>query len=1041
MLVGSGADGVSITLTKIKYRTPVPPFSGTATLEVAPTTPKQGRSLGQANSVSVSFTDLRVDNSNLATAGVIALLGPLGNLQVSGGPVTDQSGKCGTDLILESEAKITKTAPGEVRATGPMRAELPYRDAKGKRAAFVNFEVARNKAVVVLPKDPKDPKDTLFVLHDTGQLSLHLSGGRGVSERDNFDLAGFNFKPEILDLDIPSGGLPSTLTVSIPSGFIQSPLPYLITQDDKPLPLKASGIEINASGQPSFSKAAISNTFVDPEILLVKPIDFGLSVHQAVVSVKDGAITDFKLTVADLILPEQLNQYPTPSSVKLSLPQIDLLKPQTLGRIDLTPGPPPIRIPGQPPKPGPATTVRLNFAKDAPKPPPIRIPGKPAKPVKGPVEHVLEADLKTGGVFLDLSSEGPANADKSEPGAGGAAWQGLFFPSAVVDSIPATNFFADGFGITGVAKAGDREIDSYDGGQYSLQKVVGGETFRRSELVSGGGYTGTLIFPAPAPPLTVRGSFCGGRDPTVVVDPQDVTTTVHTMHLSIGAGTLDSGKLTLAGTLDFPDGAKLTDAGAAFVFQDVPVNSAGNLDPPNGVLQFSHPMEVDVGSFKLQVTGISDFDKPNLRLQGGMDLASDLPVANSEQFQGIPIGPDGKINTDQFKTEKFHLDVPLAGVGRIVGDLNYVQGDTTSDPSTYLGGDVSFQLAGDAGDGSGGENTDPDPPAPPSGGKDPAARLQFRVGDGAWFARGIVNTHPFGIVLPIASTGLYLRGFNGAIGHNVKIDPPDPVTGKVKFDSIKLDRAANNWFFSAGVRVASGSGGDPSEQSVWLDVLLTVVTDPLLIDLQGDIYVSEEFIESGRLGGDVPEHPSRHGSVAVLYDSSTQSFRAAAVADVYLPSYSAPLVSGHGSMDFLISPEDKHFYIGWPFPANAVQVRMLDAFGSDGGAAIILEPKAQRGFASGFKWSLSLGPISGEMDGTIGASFDTSILPSEIYAKVHASGEVDFYVFSVNAEATLDATFHPSPVSLYVHGEVRGCIDTFLGDACESVSVGVNLKP
>jgi hypothetical protein len=918
---------------------------------------------------------------------------------------------------------------------------------------FANFQNSSGTGVTLLPKDPQDRFDTIFELHDTGQLRLHLSGAQAISEHPgDFDLAGFNFKPETLDLDLSSGGTPSTLTLRIPSGVIQSPLPNLTTQDDKPLQLKATGIEINSSGQPSFSNATVmtSSTSIAPAIFLVKPLDFGLWIHQTNVTVKDGTITDFRLTVVDLVLPEKLNQFPTPSSITLKLPQIDLQKPQTLAKIDLKTGPPPIQIPGQPPRPAPATAVRLNFAKDAPKPPPIHLPGQKPRVVKGPAEHALQAELKTDGVFLDLSSEGPADADKSEPGVGGPAWQGLFFPSAEVDSIPSTNFFADGFGVSGVAKATDREIDAYDGGTYSLKDVKGGETFRRSEMVSGGSYTGTLAFPAPAFSLAVQGSFCGSRDPTIVVDPQDVTMTQHTMHLNIATGTLDSGKLLLAGTLDFPDADKLAEAGAGFVVQEVPVNSTGNLDPPNGLLQFAHPMVVDIGSFKLHATGLSGFQNPgeDLRMAGAMDISDNLPVSYPEQFQGIPIGSDGKINVQTFGGDKsFHLDVPIAGVGRLVGDLNVVPNpDPKAKPSSYLKGDVSFQLAGDSTEESPPDQTEPTEPGPnapknESGGEKQAARLQFMAGSGAWYARGFVNTAPFGIALPIASTGLYLRGFNGAIGHN--IDFTQDSLGAIDQNSINLNSERSNWIFSAGVRVASGSGqpNDEAAKAVWFDVLLTVVTNPLLIDLQGDVYVSETFTEKGTLGGDVPEHPSRHGAVAVLYDSATQSFRAAAVADVYLPSYGAPLVTAHGSMDFLISPNDKHFYIGYPFPEKAVQVKMLDAFGSEGGAAIILEPREQRGFAAGFKWSLSLGPISGEMDGSLGASFDDSIVPTEIFAKVHASGEVDFYVFSVTAEATLDATFHPSPLSLYVSGEVSGCIDTFLGDACESVSVGVNLKP
>ena len=643
MLVASGPAGVSMTLTKIKYRTQVAPFSGTATMEVtAATRPepvldhklpftkkpdpaaRRERPSARSNSAPVTFENLQIDQTNLATAGVITVRGSLGSLEVSGGPVTDQAGTCGTDLTLEPGATITKTTPGEVTATGPMTAELPYRDDKGKRAAFANFEQNQGTGVNLLPKDPHDRMDTIFELHDTGQLRLHLSGARATPDHPgDFDLAGFNFRPETLDLDLPSGGTPSTLTVSIPSGIIRSPLPGLITQDDKPLQLKATGIHVNAAGQPSFNKATVStsNISLAPAIPLVRPLDFALLIHQAEVAVKDGVIAQFKLTEVDLVLPERLNPYPTPGSVTVKLtnsgskvggaPPLDLLNPQQMARIEFS------------------APLQLNFAED-PRTARARrfrhLPPKYHSLVLAPPDKM----------FLDLSSEGPANADKIEPGVGGPAWQGLFFENVSVDTLAATNFFADGFGVTGVATAeATQEIGDDDGPKYKLVNVVGGESFRRSELVSGGGYTGELEFPAEAlariPPevpskstLTVRGAYSGDASPTLVVDPQQNVTIKKRgmLHLNIAAGTFTSGRLLLAGILDFPTG-ELNKAGAAFLFQDLPLTPEGDLDPPGGVLQFAQPTDVDLGTFKLQATGLAGFGPAggDLRLDGAMDIA------------------------------------------------------------------------------------------------------------------------------------------------------------------------------------------------------------------------------------------------------------------------------------------------------------------------------------------------------------------------------------------------------------------------------------
>ena len=980
------------------------------------------RSAG-AWSVAVAFESLQVDDSSLATAGVISLVAPLNNLQISGGPLCDQTGGCGTDLTLESRAKITKTAPGQVKVTGPMMAELPYRDAKGKRAAFANFQASRNGGVTSLPKDPNDPTDTIFELHDTGQLRFHLSGGRAVPDHPgNFDLAGFNFKPETVDLDLPIGGLPSTLTLSIPSGFVQSPLPHLVTQDDKPLPLKARKISINANGLPTFD-AAVSNNFVDPEIVLYKPLDFRLAIHKAQVTVEEGTIKKFEVLSADLVLSETLNEHaPYPSVVKVGLDKFDLSNPTSYEKIKLHVDP---AHPTDPQNPGYVFKLYCTMnGKD--------------------VHSVAVKPQDAGAAFLDLSSTGPSDADATEPMTGGPAWMGLVFTATVDDSLSAPHFFADGFGVTGDAIAPPESKV----GDYELKGVKGGVAFRQSQLASAGTYTGILTFvPAkakgtPASPgspttgdIAVRGAYSAYGPPTLVVDNPKPVKTQHGILLHIATGGIRSGKLLLTGNLDFPD-EKLTKAGAAFIFQDLGIEPNGSLDTPGGVLQFSQPMEIDLGAFKLHATGLSGFPgspdatvSSDLRLAGALDIADNLPLANAEQFQGIPI-QDGKINIDQFqKNDKFHLDVPLAGIGRIVGDIHYVE-DSKSDPSTYLGGDVTFELAGDSNDAGSSENVDPPTTSgPKSGGKDAAASLEFRVADGSWFARGIVNTKPFGLVLPIASTGLYLRGFSGAIGHNVNA-PLDPATGKVDFDKIQLDKTKSNWFFSADVRVASGSGMPSSgdDSSVWLDVLLTVNTNPLLIDLEGMVYVHEPFLEYPAPAPLSTEFC--YGHVAVVYNGAEKSFRAAADAHLAFPNRTTPLVTADGSMELVVAPGDKHFYLGWPFPDNAVNVT---AFGASiaGGIEIVLEPSPE--FGAGFKESFSVWPLSGEIDGII----HVVASPPSVGGTLHASGEVDFCLFSVGAEATLDAI--QTTAGLHYDGEFTGYIDTWFGDISASAHMSGDL--
>ena len=101
------------------------------------------------------------------------------------------------------------------------------------------------------------------------------------------------------------------------------------------------------------------------------------------------------------------------------------------------------------------------------------------------------------------------------------------------------------------------------------------------------------------------------------------------------------------------------------------------------------------------------------------------------------------------------------------------------------------------------------------------AALDFKVASGAWFVNAGVNFEPLGFpALPIGTTGLYLKGFHGSFGHNVKAEFNE--IGAIT--KIYLAPKESNFIFAAGVRIALENA-----DSLWFDVLLTVVTDPLLI--------------------------------------------------------------------------------------------------------------------------------------------------------------------------------------------------------------------
>lgn len=1012
VLIGSGPTGVSITLTQIKYRTRSAPFSGTATMEVSAgvhsesrledkrssakspaETSKPRRSSEDSRSVAVGFENLEVDPSGLATAGVITLVAPLSNLDISSGPLTHHAGPCGINVTLEAKAKITKNAPGEVITAGPMAVELPYRDAKGKPAAFANFQTNGNGGITLFPKDPKDKTDTLFELHDTGQLRFHLSGGRAVpGHADNFDVSGFNFKPETVNVDLPLGAVPSTLTVTIPSCLIQCPLPNLFTQDEKPLPLTATNVVI-LSGKPTFKinagKVANSTPMSanadgkqvhspDPTIPLVRPLDFGLCIHTASVNVAEGVLSAFTLDTVDLVLPEQVVDAPLEEGLqanRIGLNRVDLMKPGGLEKITLAPG----------------QQVVLHFAQT----------------------HGLTAERSA--IFLDLSPDGPAEDIKGEIGVGGAKWEGLYIKTLKVDGIEGVDCFVDGFGFTGAVTA----PKTLTVGNYTVSNVKGQETFRRNALDSGGSYTGTLglpgcTFPNSKPPagaaagLAVGGSFRFPQPPTVVINgnPQQELMTKEGLSLTISAGAIADGPeaLSVTGVLQLPN-PTLSDQPSKFPlpFQDLPVGSDGTLNPPGGSLQFSQPTEMNFHAFKLHAQSISGFKgegNDTLVLQGPVEMAGDLPLSHPEQFPGVQL-KGGNLNLTA--VQNFALDVDLAGIGRIKGSLHY---DATDPSGPEMKGMVDFQLGGDGGDGS-------------DAGLGGAA-LSFVVGDGAWYVQGAFDLPT---AIPIPSTGLDLRAFSGGFGRNISFTPGD----KGRLTDITLARNNSNFFFTVGVRVAA-----KEQDLLWFDVILNVQDNPLLIDLEGRVYVNEKY---RAITQPLPaeETLSSYADADIIWDGAAKSFRASADAHLAFPDRKTPLITADGSMELVVAPGDQHFYLGWPFPERAVNIT---AFGNtlEGGTGIVLKPSTS--FGAAFKESFSFGPLSGEIDGTIYASYSSSLA---FGGTVHASGEVDFCVFTVGAEASLNAEL--TDKNLHISGEFTGYIDTWFGDISASVGIDGHLPP
>jgi hypothetical protein len=542
-------------------------------------------------------------------------------------------------------------------------------------------------------------------------------------------------------------------------------------------------------------------------------------------------------------------------------------------------------------------------------------------------------------------------------------------------------------------------------------------------LESGGSYTGTLAIPnsdkGGSAVLNVSGTFNSTGVPTVLISPEQELTTKDGLPLTISAGAIagNPAVLSLTGVIKLPN-PNLTlpkhgqEEPAVFplLFQDLAITAKGNVDQP--ALQLSQPTEIDFHAFKLHAQSISGFKGDGtggLTLHGPVEMAGDLPLSHPEQFQGVPLIAGKLVLT---AVQPFALDVDLAGIGRIKGEIKYQQ-DPKSGP--VMTGTVAFQLGGD---GSDGDDAD-------LGG----ATLTFKVGDGAWYVTGGFDFPNPGI--PIPSTGLNLRALRGGFGRKITFGrgPRGELT-----DIELAPAAAPNFFFTAEVRVSLPPTLPPGMQEInplWFDVVLTVADNPLLIDLQGGVYVKENY-------SPINEKPdestlSRYGEADITWDGATKTFRASADAHLYVPSRKLTLVKAEGSMELVVGPGDKHFYLGWPFPEHSVNIT---AFKNtlEGGVGMVLEP-LPASFSAAFKESFSFGPLSGEIDGAFQASYP----PLNVSGALHASGEVDFYVFTVGAEAFLNASANGD--NLHFAGEFTGYIDTWFGDISASVDIAGDLPP
>jgi len=705
-------------------------------------------------------------------------------------------------------------------------------------------------------------------LQATGGTTGSGAAGMSIMEmKATFLAGGCVIEPDQVHLNLTATDTaPPAFTVSCPSGDLNTYLPNLMTEEDVPLRLTFTNLQVNDNGEVTVANMRLPGG-PPREIDRANPKGFLLRVTDATVSMERNAFTRYDLK-AELGLPEGVWS-------------------DTAGRPMIKP-------------------LSFNLLKE----PWLDFSG-PSTPVPGPVQLQVE-DFKVAlrDLVVDLSRTEPTKAGNL-PGISGPAWQGVFARQADILfpdnwkfgnkalSLTTTNCFVDASGFTGSVNAQEKDFTGFEGPKLKdfpiKLKSLKLKFTRNVETESQcNGSTG-------APP-NFTGEF-----------PLDFDIAAGTARIE-GAVELKNPKLGL--TIDVADGVLQPDAagnyalwlngamildipdcqtlqGKALSFHGLGINGTGAFVTTGAGdrLNLDVPANADFGTFRCNISSLgfnySDTEKKwTVDLGGEISLNSDLPV-------------DGVISCDTLSiTESVtgkslpSLTVGDIGVSSNIMDIAGIDAKITLkkwNNEPCLLGDAAFALTfldsdvalGGTGSGS-------------TGG------FQFLVAPkGMWAVVGSV-TMPQDIAL--GSTGLGIYQFRGGLAHNLTAVGND-------FSSINALRPApgsGQWLFTAGCKIGALS----NHYFFHSDARLTIGVPDFFFSLNGDGWIYSNV-----------EDPPGQMQVAIGCDPRVPSFYVNGAVDLGIPDPS--IVRVHGTLGLLLSPGDTHLDIGWPYPENAVTSEIL----------------------------------------------------------------------------------------------------------------------
>jgi hypothetical protein len=897
----------------------------------------------------------------------------------------------GVDLILQQGGRIASESSTAAQFSGFARMKLPYFSASGEQAEVQLDKTSGNRGTGSISVSPIG-----FQMTSDGGFSIAASAQLTKPARTTpqdwvhgLKMAGFTIIPHSMSITLnhsATGGKPFAFAV-VAAASIRTFIPYLPTQDNAPIPLEAAQLTLNEDGivklDASIGSAAVQAGKQDgvgpASFYFAQPMGFAMNLLSADVSYSNNKFTKFVM-YGSLILPS-------------CLPVPGLPGPWFSG-VGLT-------LSGQTWVATPGGAAKIWFGTD------------PSSPYTLTVDQYSVDLSPNGGVKVEQGRLSGKDFKDVPVGKGDLSIDTFGVSGAVAlptQSEKVSTIVGGGFTVTANHPPGSKVIfkqNARTGGAEDLP----GSVILKDNSKDYGTLPVRVNVPADGPlvvtidptqPSSINlGAGYGGLGITVsAVSLQPAGDGNYTLSLT---GTLGS---TTAGDFlkDIPGASG---AGMALPFTDVGLGAnkgfiAGSSD---GMINLDNPEDVELGLFSL---GVSQFrlptsDADGIKLTGAVKLSGDLPISGEMDFDGLTISSGGGLTFGALNIPPEH-PLSIMDVATISGSLTRQTITVGQDPvpKSYLAGKnitVTLNALGDM-----------------------KSNFQFLVGNGTWLILGGLDLgYQPGSGIPLGESDFALYGFHGGLGHNVAlINASDP-----SFDPSNLSyyqpTSDGGWLFQAGVKV-----GTNDAFLLWGDAIMTVTTKPLVINLNVQGNLLETMGPKG--SGD------RTATVNVTYDNDAGTFRATGEADLTFPDRQHSFATAKGSADLLLEKGKSHFWFGWPPPAtNSINVLGVGESGGFG-----LGPG--KTFGVYFKQGGSWGPLSGEIDGMLNADVNNGF---NVSGTLHASGGVDFLVFSASAEASLTAAMtispKPPPVTLRLDGEFEGCIGILWGHICASVGAGITL--